>query len=122
MQLTKTVFPNSAIFIEKKSVENRLWGKSAFLCVGGEMYHAIMISLGPAKSGQASGSRTASGSVPKARALRRSSSVVLVTPSLRSEEGNLEFGYSPPTIGHRRSDGVDAAQQLAEANTLQPHR
>ena len=31
MQLTKTFFPNSAIFIEKKMVENRLWGKSGFL-------------------------------------------------------------------------------------------
>ena len=30
MQLTKTIFQNSAIFIEKKWVENRLWGKSAF--------------------------------------------------------------------------------------------
>ena len=32
MQLTKT-FPNSAIFIEKKWVENGLLGKSAFLFV-----------------------------------------------------------------------------------------
>ena len=31
MQLTKTLFQNSAIFIEKKWVENRLWGKSGFL-------------------------------------------------------------------------------------------
>ena len=31
MQLTKTSSPNSAIFIEKKWVENRLWGKSGFL-------------------------------------------------------------------------------------------
>ena len=31
MQLTKTIFQNSAIFIEKKWVENRLWGKGAFL-------------------------------------------------------------------------------------------
>ena len=31
MQLTKTIFQNSAIFIEKKWVENRLCGKSAFL-------------------------------------------------------------------------------------------
>ena len=31
MQLTKTIFQNSAIFIEKKWAENRLWGKSAFL-------------------------------------------------------------------------------------------
>jgi hypothetical protein len=30
MQLTKTIFPNSAIFIEKKRVENRLWRKSEF--------------------------------------------------------------------------------------------
>ena len=28
--LTKTIFQNFAIFIEKKWVENRLWGKSAF--------------------------------------------------------------------------------------------
>ena len=38
MQLTNTFFPNSAIFIEKKWVENRLWGKSAFLW-GKKMYH-----------------------------------------------------------------------------------
>ena len=38
MQLTKTFPPNSAIVIEKKCVENRLWGKSAFL-LGGKMYH-----------------------------------------------------------------------------------
>ena len=38
MQLTKTFFPNSAIFIEKKWVENRLWEKVHF-CGGGEMYH-----------------------------------------------------------------------------------
>ena len=31
MQLTTTFFPNSAIFIEKKWVENRLLGKSGFL-------------------------------------------------------------------------------------------
>ncbi len=31
MQLTKTIFPDSAIFIEKKRVENRLWRKSEFL-------------------------------------------------------------------------------------------
>ena len=31
MLLTKTFFPNSAIFIEKKWAENRLQGKSAFL-------------------------------------------------------------------------------------------
>jgi hypothetical protein len=30
MQLTKTIFPDSVIFIEKKRVENRLWRKSAF--------------------------------------------------------------------------------------------
>ena len=30
MQLTKTIFPDSAIFIEKKRVENRLWRKSEF--------------------------------------------------------------------------------------------
>ena len=30
MQLTKTFFPNSAIFIEKKWVENRLWEKVHF--------------------------------------------------------------------------------------------
>ena len=28
MQLTRTFFPDSAIFIEKKWVENQLWGKS----------------------------------------------------------------------------------------------
>ena len=31
MQLTKTFFPNSAIFLEKKRVENWLWAKSDFL-------------------------------------------------------------------------------------------
>ena len=31
MQLTKTVFQNSAIFIEKKWVENQLWGKTEIL-------------------------------------------------------------------------------------------
>ena len=31
MQLTKTTFSDSAIFIEKKRVENRLWAKSEFL-------------------------------------------------------------------------------------------
>ena len=30
MQLTKTIFPDSVIFIEKKRVENRVWRKSAF--------------------------------------------------------------------------------------------
>ena len=34
MQLTKTFLPNSAIFIEKKWVKNRFWGKRAFF--GGE--------------------------------------------------------------------------------------
>ena len=40
MQLTKTFPPNSAIFIEKKWVENRLWGKSGFL-LGKKMYHDL---------------------------------------------------------------------------------
>ncbi len=31
MKLTKTIFPDSAIFIEKKRVENRLWQKSEFI-------------------------------------------------------------------------------------------
>ena len=31
MQLTKTIFSDSAIFIEKKAVENLLWGKGEFL-------------------------------------------------------------------------------------------
>jgi hypothetical protein len=30
-QFTRTIFPDSAIFIEKKRVENRLWRKSEFL-------------------------------------------------------------------------------------------
>ena len=38
MQLTETLPPNSAIFIEKKWVENRLWGKRA-VCRGKKMYH-----------------------------------------------------------------------------------
>ena len=38
MQLAKTFSPNSAIFIEEKCVQNRLWGKSAFLW-GKKMYH-----------------------------------------------------------------------------------
>jgi hypothetical protein len=29
MQLTKTIFPDSTIFIEKKRAENRLWRKNA---------------------------------------------------------------------------------------------
>ena len=28
MQLTQKIFPDSAIFIEKKTVENQLWAKS----------------------------------------------------------------------------------------------
>ena len=31
MQLTETIFPDSAVFIEKKTVENRLWANSEFL-------------------------------------------------------------------------------------------
>ena len=31
MKLAKTIFQNSAIFIDKKWVENRLWGKGGFL-------------------------------------------------------------------------------------------
>ena len=31
MHLTKTIFFDSAIFIEKKTVETRLWAKSEFL-------------------------------------------------------------------------------------------
>ena len=31
MQLSKTIFPDSAIFIEKTRVENLLWGKNEFL-------------------------------------------------------------------------------------------
>ena len=31
MPLTKKIFPDSAIFIEKKRVENRLWAKNEFL-------------------------------------------------------------------------------------------
>ena len=31
MQLTRTIFFDSAIFIEKRTVENRLWAKSQFL-------------------------------------------------------------------------------------------
>jgi hypothetical protein len=31
MQLNMTIFPDSASFIEKKRVENRLWRKSEFL-------------------------------------------------------------------------------------------
>ena len=45
MQLTTTFFPNSAIFVEKKWVENRLWGESAFLW-GGESI--ILRGLGAA--------------------------------------------------------------------------
>ena len=30
IQLTKTIFPDSVVFIEKKRVENWLWRKSAF--------------------------------------------------------------------------------------------
>jgi hypothetical protein len=31
MQLARTIFSDSAIFIEKKRIENRLWPKSEFL-------------------------------------------------------------------------------------------
>ena len=49
MQLTKTIFQNSAIFIEKKCIENRLWGKSAFFWgkrINSSRYHA-MLGSGP---------------------------------------------------------------------------
>ena len=39
MQLTKTIFQNFAIFIEKKWVENRLWLKSGF-CGEKELIHS----------------------------------------------------------------------------------
>ena len=47
MKLTKTFFPNSAIFIEKKWVENRLWEKVGFLTifVGKKMYHQVATPL-----------------------------------------------------------------------------
>ena len=54
MELTKTIFQNSAIFIEKKWVENRLWGEGAFLwgktnaSFGAHCLSAV--ALGPAKS------------------------------------------------------------------------
>ena len=42
MQLTMTIFPGSAVFIEKKRVENRLWAKRIFLwqkkCIMGSGY------------------------------------------------------------------------------------
>ena len=41
MQLTKTFFLNSAIFIEKKWVEKRLWGKSGYFCWEKKMYHDV---------------------------------------------------------------------------------
>ena len=44
MQLTKTIFQNSAIFIEKKWVENELLGKSAFLWET-ELIHAVPLHL-----------------------------------------------------------------------------
>ena len=31
MQLSKTIFSDSAIFLEKETVENQLWAKSKFL-------------------------------------------------------------------------------------------
>jgi hypothetical protein len=31
MQFARTIFPDSATFIEKKKIENRLWPKSEFL-------------------------------------------------------------------------------------------
>ena len=43
MQLTKTIFQNSAIFIEKKWVENQLSLKSGFL-LGKELIHVILLS------------------------------------------------------------------------------
>ena len=48
MQLTNTFFPNSAIFIEKKWVENRLWGKSGFLW-GKELIHCPRATSGEEK-------------------------------------------------------------------------
>ena len=51
MQLTKTIF-NSAIFIEKKWVENRLWEKSAFL--SGNIYRFIHTKRATAKYAQRS--------------------------------------------------------------------
>ena len=41
MQLTKTFFPNSAIFIEKKVGRESIVGKSTFLWGGGGMYHDL---------------------------------------------------------------------------------
>ena len=41
MQLAKTIFQNSAIFIEKKWVENRLWVKVDF-CGGKELIHQAL--------------------------------------------------------------------------------
>ncbi len=40
MHLSETIFPDSAIFIEKKRVENRLWRKSEFC--GEKKYHNII--------------------------------------------------------------------------------
>ena len=52
MQLTETIFQNSALFVEKKWVENRLWGKSAFLW-GKRIDSSLLSPLSSAVTGHA---------------------------------------------------------------------
>ena len=40
MQLTKVIFSHSAIVIEKKTIENRLWAKSEFFWAK-KMHHGV---------------------------------------------------------------------------------
>ena len=47
MQLTRTIFSDSAIFIEKKRVENRLWAKRK--CCGQKKMHHLRRSRCPCK-------------------------------------------------------------------------
>ena len=97
MQLTKTIFQNSAIFIEKKWVENQLWGKSAFLWEK-ELIHLYFrhgctgsrTRLTPAASAESAAS-TRAGSW-------RSTGVAILLANLRASGG-----------GRRRSTGGRAA-------------
>ena len=47
MQLTETICFDSAIFIEKKTVENRLWAKSEFLWSKKDMHPSQKVSFSP---------------------------------------------------------------------------
>ena len=64
MQLAKTTFSDSVMFIEKKRLENRLWAKSEFLWANKFIHHAtgsgqgsVSVTVGPAS--EASGTEVA---------------------------------------------------------------